>query len=254
MGMYAKLWDISTGILVHVLPVNLRLLMDTGNYLKYGNFRVEFGYDTKLSLYFRDAMFYEIFLDKRSEFKEMEARENFAKYQQQLGDLVERFSQLISPTLSEMIFEIDHSLEEVLLWYDYLDGSDQVKKIQSQRLDSLFRRTVDLRLWLEPKGDFLPSSKNILWVDKETEKAVEIDFKISKSNAESVISKEMRKSISKLSNMQYHEMEEFKKKIIANTTQQSVQRIFGSRRDLQAFFWLQVFSALRHCLTPPKIR
>ena len=33
-----------------------------------------------------------------------------------------------------------------------------------------------------------------------------------------------------------------KRVLRSKTAQQSVQRIFGSLRDLQAFFWLQVFS------------
>jgi len=36
--------------------------------------------------------------------------------------------------------------------------------------------------------------------------------------------------------------------------QQSVQRIFGSLRGLQAVFWLRIFSALNHFPSPPKIR
>jgi len=36
--------------------------------------------------------------------------------------------------------------------------------------------------------------------------------------------------------------------------QQSVQRIFGSLRLRETFFWLRVFSALRHFPSPPKIR
>jgi len=40
----------------------------------------------------------------------------------------------------------------------------------------------------------------------------------------------------------------------AKNAQQSVQRIFGSLRGLQAFFWLQVFSAPKQFLSPPKIR
>jgi len=41
-------------------------------------------------------------------------------------------------------------------------------------------------------------------------------------------------------------------RVLQNTVaQQSVQRIFGSLRDLQAFFWLRVFSALRHFPNPP---
>jgi len=33
--------------------------------------------------------------------------------------------------------------------------------------------------------------------------------------------------------------------------QQSVQRIFGSLRGLQVFFWLGVFPAPKHYLSPP---
>jgi hypothetical protein len=36
-----------------------------------------------------------------------------------------------------------------------------------------------------------------------------------------------------------------------NRTQQSVQWICGSLRGLQAFFWLRVFSALKHFPSPP---
>ncbi len=36
--------------------------------------------------------------------------------------------------------------------------------------------------------------------------------------------------------------------------QHSVQRTAGSRRDLEAFFWLWVFSALGRYPTPPPIR
>jgi len=41
----------------------------------------------------------------------------------------------------------------------------------------------------------------------------------------------------------------------SSSCQQSVQRIFGSLRDLQAFFWLRVFFLhLKQNLSPPKIR
>jgi len=36
-----------------------------------------------------------------------------------------------------------------------------------------------------------------------------------------------------------------------SAAQQSVQWMVGILRDLQAFFWLQVFPALRHYPSPP---
>jgi hypothetical protein len=36
-----------------------------------------------------------------------------------------------------------------------------------------------------------------------------------------------------------------------NASQQSVQWIGGILRDLQAFFWLRAFPALRHFSSPP---
>jgi hypothetical protein len=43
----------------------------------------------------------------------------------------------------------------------------------------------------------------------------------------------------------------FKKAFEKSSAQQSVQWIGGILRDLQAFFWLRAFSALKHFPSPP---
>jgi hypothetical protein len=42
----------------------------------------------------------------------------------------------------------------------------------------------------------------------------------------------------------------FNQRVWCNAFQQSVQRTAGSLRDLQVFFWLDVFSALKLLSTP----